>query len=112
MEKYNHNDSDFMRALNLDKDELMDMAKIGFEMHMIEGKPISKCILAMVDAMKKDMANELKMFAAGMVFAQVLSVLKDKDHSKLLKRSIVRKDMPFNAEDLMKSIRDELDGPK
>lgn len=117
--EYNHNNPDFIQALGLNKDELFDIGRIGFEMHVLELKPASECILKMVESMKSDKSSELKIFAAGMIFSQLMIALKDKDNSKDLLKSIVKvhassakTSMPFNTEDLMKSIRDEMDGQK
>jgi hypothetical protein len=106
--KYDHSNRDFMAALGLDKDELFDLTRIGFELHVIEGKSVSECILAMVQQMKANGADELQIFSAGMVFSQLLGGMKDKDKFKLLRSSIKDATLPFTAQDLMKSIRDEL----
>jgi hypothetical protein len=112
--EYNHKNPDFIQALGLNKDELFDIGRIGFEMHVLNLRPVSECI--MVESMKNDKSTELKIFAAGMIFSQVMIALKDKEASKDLMKSIVKvhasskSNLPFTTEDLMKSIRDEMDG--
>ena len=116
-EKYNHGEADFMTALQLDKDELFDIAIKGFDKHFTKGVPLSKCILEMVESMKSNSEKELKIFAAGIIFSQLLSMTKDDDdvmgstdlHKSRKVITTTQKIMPFDAKDLLKSIRDEME---
>lgn len=116
MEKFNHDDSDFLTALGLDKEEIMKICQLGLNLHLLKGLSKSKCIVEMTKAIKKKGMNmlddDIKMFAVGMVFAETLSVMKRKnDMSGIMKDTIsrIKKYMPFTADDVRKSIKDELE---
>ena len=114
-EKYNHNAEDFATALHLDKDELFDIAIKGFELHLTKGEPLSKCIVEIVNGLVENKSDEIKIFAAGIVFSQILSMTQDElietgDLHKSKTMVMTKKDfLPFTTKDLLKSIRDEME---
>ena len=118
MAKHNHKKQDFLSALNLNVDDLFEISKVGFDMHFIERRPISECVEKMAEMMKTQVSSEVKIFAAGMVFAQLLEAAKQKHGTldDLLEKSIrlekKKKTLPFTGKDLMKSIKDELENEK
>lgn len=126
-EKYNHNEADFMAALNMSKDEIFDIASDGLEDHLVRNLSISECIVKMVKSMKSNAAEDIKMFVAGMMFSQILQISKKKGgdiekHMKQLDRieqmerfehespkRIGKLNLPFTSKDLLKSVRDEME---
>ena len=109
--------SDFIRSLNLDQDEILDLVHVGCRRYFMEGVSIDDCIREMRAAVKdKDNANVI-MFVCGMLFGQALtSPNVQKGASLLLARSmlneILHKDedkFPFTHTDLLKSVKEEID---
>lgn len=115
--KINHELKDFIAALGINKDEIISAIEPGFTMHMTDGKPLSECILEIVKKLKKGRKytdSELKMFSAGMVLSTALSGVKGEPLSAFLKsmKKHHNSDLSFTSDDLLKSIRDEMDGQK
>jgi hypothetical protein len=110
MENFNHKHSDFIKALNLDKDEILQIVKNGIKIHIIDGEPISKCITEMVKEMKGSQPSDVKFVVVGIIFSEIISTMKLKTSIKdIMGSTIINEVLPFNADDLRKSIRDELD---
>jgi len=115
--KINHDSKDFVTALGIDKNDIIDAVETGFKMHMTEEKPLSECILEVAKKLKKGRKptdNDLKMFSAGMVLSTALSSVRGEPLGALLKSMKKRQDndLAFTTDDLLKSIRDEMDGQK
>ncbi len=115
--KIDHDSKDFVTALGIDKNDIIDAVEPGFKMHVKDEKPLSECILEVVKKLKKGRKhtdNDLKMFAAGMVLSTALSGVRGEPLSALLSSMKKRQesDLAFTADDLLKSIKDEMDGQK
>lgn len=117
MEKDSKN---FIEALGLNKKEIIDLVEVGFRDHVIHGKPVNEAILNIIKKIKDSdpSKDELKMFACGMLLSQSIAGTKNVNVGSLLDAILNRNkkdpsiDLPFNAADLSKSIREELEGSK
>lgn len=112
--KFNHDSNDFIEAFGLDKSEMVDAVEIGFRNHLINGKSLSVSMLQVIEKIKgkKPTEDDIKLMCAGMMLSQSLISIKDTGLGTLLKKALgnSKSDLPFTADDLMKSVRDELNG--
>lgn len=121
--EFNHKNIDFLASLNLKefesqitgliRDVLMD--------HVLNGATLSKCAITMAAKLgiPNPTVNDLKLLAAGVLLGQTVSQLKEKmvddllsgkiNAPDLLAKETEEKDLPFTSDDVMRSIKDELD---
>lgn len=121
--EFNHKNIDFLASLNLKefesqitgliRDVLMD--------HVLNGVTLSKCAITMAAKLgiPNPTVNDLKLLAAGVLLGQTVSQLKEKmvddllsgkiNAPDLLAKETEEKDLPFTSDDVMRSIKDELD---
>lgn len=121
--EFNHKNIDFLASLNLKefesqitgliRDVLMD--------HVLNGATLSKCAITMAAKLgiPNPTVNDLKLLAAGVLLGQTVSHLKEKmvddllsgkiNAPDLLAKEAEEKDLPFTSDDVMRSIKDELD---